>query len=84
MKFINCKGLLCKYLYLILFLCNIPDQSLAPHIYKIEEIEQAVLKLEKMAYAIDAYSKRLEAKAKYLSKRWFGEFFYMVLMSKFV
>ncbi|XP_077302129.1 biogenesis of lysosome-related organelles complex 1 subunit 2-like [Arctopsyche grandis] len=44
-------------------------QSLAPHIYKIEEIEQAVLKLEKMAYAIDAYSKKLEAKAKYLTKR---------------
>lgn len=54
-------------LFLQVFL--ISDQTLTPHIHKVDEIEQAVLKLEKMAYAIDAYSKRLEAKMKHILKR---------------
>lgn len=56
-------------LFYELFSFVILDQTLAPHIHKVDEIEQAVIKLEKMAYAIDAYSKRLEAKMKHLLKR---------------
>ncbi|XP_077296573.1 biogenesis of lysosome-related organelles complex 1 subunit 2-like [Arctopsyche grandis] len=44
------------------------SQTLSPHLHKIDEIERAVLNLEKMAFAIDAYSKKLEAKAKCLTK----------------
>ena len=40
-------------------LMNQKYESLLPHLEKIDKLEEKVEKLEEMAYAIDAYSKRL-------------------------
>ncbi|XP_054166377.1 biogenesis of lysosome-related organelles complex 1 subunit 2-like [Oppia nitens] len=44
-------------------------KTLLPNLSLIDTIEQKVQKLEDMAYAIDAYSKRLESKFKQLEKK---------------
>ncbi|UYV77814.1 BLOC1S2 [Cordylochernes scorpioides] len=43
--------------------------TLKPYLDHIDQVEDSVAKLEQVAYKLDAYSKRLEAKFKALEKR---------------
>lgn len=43
--------------------------SLKPCLDQIDQVEESVAKLEQVAYKLDTYSKRLEAKFKALEKR---------------
>lgn len=48
----------------------VSDESLQPVLDQINEIEANVMKLEKAAYKLDAYSRRLENKVKSLERKW--------------
>jgi biogenesis of lysosome-related organelles complex 1 subunit 2 len=45
------------------------DAALEPHLNQLVQIEDSIIKLEKAAYELDAYAKRLEAKFKAVKER---------------
>lgn len=54
---------------LYLSLSFFPVVSLQPYCDQIDQVESSVSALEQMAYRLDAYCKRLEAKFREMEKR---------------
>ena len=58
---------------------------LEPFLSQIDDLEEKVVKLEEVAYSVDSYIKRLEAKFKAIEKRWLlNNLMYQIVARAFV